>query len=226
MPARVIVLAGPSGAGKSRLAERLGHQFGWPTLRLDDFYRDGDEPGLPRIAERDPSRRLVPRLLRTGNGGLVDWDDPGTWHCEDAVAALLELCRSGATDVPDYSISESRRAGAQRLDLGGARVFCAEGIFAPEVVAACREAGVLEAAYCITQHRAVTFWRRLTRDLREHRKPPLVLVRRGMALARAQRDVVRRAVEVGCRIATGDAAYREIALRHPHDDRAERGLAT
>jgi uridine kinase len=212
VPARVIVLAGPSGSGKSRLAERLTDRFGWPTLRLDDFYRDGDEPGLPRIASG-------------ANAGLVDWDHPGTWHCDDAVAALLELCRTGATALPVYSISESRRTGAQRLDLGGATVFCAEGIFAPDVVRACREAGVLEAAYCITQHRAVTFWRRLTRDLREHRKPALVLVRRGVALARAQRDVVRRAVEVGCRVATGDRAYDEIAAGRASNGRSDRGLA-
>ncbi|KAA1427192.1 ATP-binding protein [Nocardioides antri] len=210
MPARVIVLAGPSGAGKSRLAERLRERFGWPTLRLDDFYRDGDEEGLPRIEDG-------------ANAGLVDWDHSGTWHQDDAVAALVELCRAGAADVPVYSIAESRRTAAQRLDLDGAEVFCAEGIFAPAVVEACREAGVLEAAYCITQHRAVTFWRRLTRDLREHRKPPLVLVRRGLALARGQREVVRRAVAVGCTVATGDAAYDEIVARQARND--QRGLA-
>jgi uridine kinase len=226
VPARVIVLAGPSGAGKSRLAERLAHRFGWPTLRLDDFYRDGDEPDLPRITDGpNPSGRLVPRLLGT-SAGLVDWDHPGTWHREDAVAALLELCRTGATAIPVYSISENRRTGAQRLELDGAEVFCAEGIFAPDVVRPCREAGVLEAAYCITQHPSVTFWRRLSRDLREHRKPPPVLVRRGLALARAQRDVVRRAVEVGCRVATGDRAYDEIVAGHPRDGRDDRrGLA-
>ena len=42
MPASVIVLAGPSGAGKSRLAERIG----LPVLRLDDFYKSGDDPTL------------------------------------------------------------------------------------------------------------------------------------------------------------------------------------
>jgi len=206
--ARVIVLAGPSGAGKSRLAGRLAKAFGWPTLRLDDFYRDGDEPGLPEIAEG-------------ANAGLVDWDHPGTWNHEDAFAALRELCATGAAAVPIYSISQSRRTGTQRLDLGGATRFCAEGIFATEIVEECRRAGILAEAYCITQHPLVTFWRRLTRDLREHRKPPLVLLRRGLALARAQRQIVRRAVEVGCRVATGDRAFAE--LRDQEDDHALAG---
>ncbi|TWH04931.1 uridine kinase [Nocardioides sp. J9] len=209
MPARVIVLAGPSGAGKSRLAERMARARGWPTLRLDDFYRDGDEPGLPRIT--------------TGsNAGLVDWDHPATWHHEDALAALESLCAHGVADIPVYSISESRRTGSQRLDLRGATHFCAEGIFAAEVVEECRERGILAAAYCVTQHPGLTFWRRLTRDLREHRKPPLVLLRRGIALARAQRQVVRRAVAVGCRVATGDRAFAELNAS-TEDDHAVAG---
>lgn len=209
--ARVIVLAGPSGAGKSRLAERLQAARGWPTLRLDDFYRDGDEPDLPRIT-------------RGRNAGLVDWDHPGTWHQDDAIAALRELCATGVTDLPTYSISESRRTGSQRLDLGGATTFCAEGIFAAEVVEQCRADGNLTAAYCITQHAAITFTRRLHRDLREHRKPPLVLLRRGLALARAQRQVVRRAVAVGCRVASGDRAFAELHdANSPGDDHALAG---
>ena len=78
------------------------------------------------------------------------------------------------------------------------RVFVAEGIFAQEVVPRCRDRGLLAAAYCVRQHPLVTFWRRLTRDLRERRKPPLVLVRRGLALMRDQRRVVAHAVELGC----------------------------
>ncbi len=193
MSARVIVLAGPSGAGKSRLAERSG----LPVLRLDDFYKSAGDPTLPLITEGP-------------NAGVVDWDDPASWLPQDALAALTELCRDGRAELPVYDIAHDGRCGTQVLDLGGSPLFVAEGIFAHHVVGPCREAGMLAAAYCVRQHPLVTFWRRLTRDLREHRKPPLVLVRRGLALARAQRDVVRRATDVGCQVATGDRAYGEI----------------
>lgn len=207
VPARVIILAGPSGSGKSHLADRLRLAHGWPTLRLDDFYRDGDDPALPRIT--------------TGrNAGLVDWDDPATWRRDDAIRALLDLCRDGLADVPDYSISESRSIGHRPLVLDGAPIFCAEGIFADLVVDACREEGVLEAAYCITQQPLITFARRLVRDLRERRKPPLVLLRRGIALLRAQRRIVRRIVASGCRVATGDEAYAELVSGRARRTRA------
>ena len=91
----------------------------------------------------------------------------------------------------------------------------AEGIFAHHVVAPLRAAGLLAAAYCLRQHPAVTFWRRLTRDLREHRKPPLVLLRRGWSLMRSQRDVVRHAVALGCRPVKPDEAYAEVREREP-----------
>jgi uridine kinase len=191
--AQVIVLAGPSGAGKSRLAARLG----LPVLRLDDFYREGTDPSLPRIADG-------------ANAGLVDWDHPGSWLPDDAVAALEQLCRTGRAEVPVYDIAHNGRTGSRPVVLAGASHVVAEGIFAQHVVDACRQRGLLAAAYCVRQHRLVTFWRRLTRDLHEHRKPPLVLVRRGLALLRAQGEVVADAVGKGCRPATPEQAYREI----------------
>ena len=190
MRAKVIVLAGPSGAGKSRLAERLG----LPVLRLDDFYKNGDDPTLPRITEG-------------ANAGIVDWDHPDSWLHEDALATLDQLCREGRADVPVYEIARDGRCGWTTLDLGDHELFVAEGIFAEYVVGACRDADLLAEAYCVRQHPAVTFWRRLTRDLREHRKPPLVLVRRGLALMRDQQRVVARAVALGCRPVTPDEAY-------------------
>ena len=194
MRARVIVLAGPSGAGKSRLAERLG----LPVLRLDDFYKNGGDPTLPRIAAG-------------ANAGLVDWDHPDSWLPDDALAAIERLCRDGRAEVPVYEIAQDGRCGSQVLDLGGSRLFLAEGIFAQEIVPACRDRGHLAAAYCVRQHRLVTFWRRLTRDLREHRKPPLVLLRRGWLLMRAEPDVVAHAVSCGCAAMTPDEAYARLS---------------
>ena len=191
--AKVIVLAGPSGSGKSHLAERLG----LPLLRLDDFYRDGDDPALPRITAGS-------------NAGLVDWDDPGSWLCDEAVGALTTLCRTGNVETPVYSISDNGRTGTRTLSLAGSPLVVAEGIFAHHVVAPLRDTGLLAAAYCLRQHPAVTFWRRLTRDLREHRKPPLVLLRRGLALARDQRRIVAAAVAAGCAAVSADEAYAQV----------------
>lgn len=209
------MLAGPSGAGKSRLAERSG----LPVLRLDDFYRSAGDPALPLVTEGpDPSRHLVPRLLGT-SAGIVDWDHPDSWLLEDAVATIERLCTEGRAEVPVYDIARSARTGTHVLDLGGSALFVAEGIFAGDVVERCRERGLLAAAYCVTQPAVLTFARRLHRDLREHRKPPLVLLRRGLALMRAQPRVVAHAVAAGCEPLTGDQGLRRIrALSWPRDD--------
>jgi uridine kinase len=191
--AQVIVLAGPSGSGKSRLADRVG----LPVLRLDDFYKDGDDPTLPHLA-------------LAGGEPIVDWDDPDSWNATAAVAAVEELCRTGSTDAPVYDIAANGRVGHRVLDLAGSAYFVAEGIFAQEVVAECRRRDLVAAALCVTQHPALTFVRRLSRDLRERRKPPFYLLRRGLHLLAAQRQVVTHAERLGCRVATPDAAYREI----------------
>lgn len=192
MQAQVIVLAGPSGSGKSRLARRVG----LPALNLDDFYKDGSDPGLPRIG--------------MGHGSIVDWDDPASWDAEHAVTAIESLCRTGRADVPVYDLARDGRVGHRLLDLGGASHFVAEGIFAQEVVRACRERGLLADAICVRNHRGVTFWRRLTRDLRERRKHPAVLLRRGLTLLRAEPGVVAHAVALGCTPMTSDEAYRRL----------------
>ncbi len=187
------MLAGPSGSGKTRLAEHTG----LPVLRLDDFYRSGGDPGLP--------------LIRDGaNAGLVDWDDPRSWHTDEAVRAICDLARTGRTVAPVYDIARNGPDGTHEVDLAGSPLFVAEGIFAQEVVAACRAEGVLAAALCLDQYPLVTFWRRLTRDLREHRKPPLVLVRRGWALLRGQRRVVADARAHGCELVSAHQAAERI----------------
>jgi uridine kinase len=175
--AQVVLLAGPSGSGKSRAARLAA----CPQLALDDFYRDGDHPDLPEAL------------------GIVDWDHPGSWDAAAALAAVLNLCRTGSTEVPVYDISASRRIGGRRLELQAAACFVAEGLFAPEIVEPCRIAGVLADALYLNRSRTLTLLLRFARDLREHRKPLGVLIRRGVALWRAEPAVRSAALAAGCR---------------------------
>lgn len=189
MTVRVILLAGPSGAGKSRLAERLG----LPVLQLDDFYKDGTDPSLPRFEH-----------------GTVDWDHPGSWRADDAVAAIREVCWTGGTAHPVYDISANAHVGHRALRLGEHRCFVAEGIFAAELIETCDTDGTLAAAICVRRSRWLTFVFRLSRDLRERRKPPAMLVRRGWWLARREHEIVASLVAKGCRAMTPAQAARHI----------------
>ena len=179
--ARVVVLAGPSGAGKSRLAGRLHDAHGWPIVRLDDFYRDEDDPAMPRSQEL----------------GIVDWDHPDSWNREAAVKALTTLVETGSVEIPVYDISLSRAVGVATVAAGPDDLVLAEGIFAAEVIDDLRERGLLAAAYCVHHHRFTTFVWRLLRDLSERRKPPWTLVRRGIALMRDEPRVVARQEALG-----------------------------
>ncbi|MBB2892527.1 uridine kinase family protein [Flexivirga oryzae] len=171
--ARVLVLGGPSGSGKSRWSAHLSREHRWPIVRLDDYYKDADDPSLPMSSL-----------------GIADWDDVRSWRCDDAVDALEQLCRTGELVAPVYDIAASAATGTQQVRLGGADTVIAEGIFAPYVIGPLRERGLLAGAYCVHHNRWVTFARRLVRDLSERRKPPLVLIRRGLRLAAAEPQIV------------------------------------
>jgi uridine kinase len=179
--ARVVVLAGPSGAGKSRLAGRLHAAHGWPIVRLDDFYRDEDDPAMPRSEEL----------------GIVDWDHPDSWDREAAVDALDTLVDAGSVRTPVYDLAASRAVDTTTVQAGPRDLILAEGIFAAEIIGDLRERGLLAGAYCVHHHRVVTFVWRLLRDLSERRKPPWTLLRRGLALMRDEPRVVARQEALG-----------------------------
>lgn len=175
-PAKAVVLTGPSGSGKSRLTKRSG----LPVLPLDEFYFDDDVPDLPR------------------RFGIIDWDSPLSWNSAGALAAIEALCRTGSAEVPIYDIRKNAAVGARTLNIGDAPAFIAEGIFAGELVRPLQDAGLLAAAICLKRHRIVTFWFRLTRDIKERRKPIPTLIRRGWAHLREERSKTDHWVSQGC----------------------------
>ena len=100
-PSRVILLTGPSGAGKSRLAERLSAAHGWPVVRLDDFYREHDDPHLPRSPI-----------------GIPDWDHVDSWHADAAVEALRRLVDDGRSRCPSTTSARRPITGRHVLTAG------------------------------------------------------------------------------------------------------------
>ncbi|MER8044961.1 uridine kinase [Streptomyces sp. NPDC094032] len=191
IPTRVVLLAGPSGSGKSSLAAVTG----LPVLRLDDFYKEADDPTLPLVE----------------GSADIDWDSPRSWDGDGAVAAIVELCRTGRTAVPVYDISTSSRVDQETLDIERTPLFVAEGIFAADIVERCRELGVLADALCLRGRPSTTFRRRLLRDLKEGRKSVPFLLRRGWRLMRAERTIVARQTALGAHPCGKDEALGRLA---------------
>ncbi|MEV6112137.1 uridine kinase [Streptomyces sp. NPDC052109] len=186
-----MLLCGPSGSGKSLVAARSG----LPVLRLDDFYKEGDDPTLPLVE----------------GSADIDWDHPESWDAEVAVEAIARLCATGSTPVPVYDIALSARTGEETLCIGRTPLFLAEGIFAAEIVERCRERGLLADALCLSRGPVTTFRRRFLRDLKEGRKSVPFLLRRGWRLMRAERSIVARQVSLGAHPCDRDEALGRLA---------------
>lgn len=197
MARTIILLAGPSGSGKSRLA-RVSDL---PQLRLDDFYRDVDSPGLPR------------------RHGMIDWDDVSSWNVDAAVTVLHSLATTGRARVPRYNLFTSQAEGTHVVDVTDHRAIVAEGIFATHLLQPCRGAGLTVVPIWLDRPRNLNFARRLLRDLEEHRKPPKVLLRRGWALRAAEPEIRAHAIAAGFRPMGMAGAARLVGRIITDDDR-------
>lgn len=186
-----MLLCGPSGSGKSLVAALSG----LPVLRLDDFYKEGDDPTLPLVE----------------GSSDIDWDHPRSWDADVAVAAIAALCATGRATIPVYDIGLSARTGEDTLHIDRTPVFVAEGVFAAEVVERCRELGLLADALCLTRGPVTTFRRRFVRDLKEGRKSVPFLLRRGWRLMRAERSIVARQTGLGAHACGRDEALSRLA---------------
>ncbi|HIY65960.1 MAG TPA: uridine kinase [Candidatus Agrococcus pullicola] len=175
---RLIIVGGASGSGKSYIARR----FGAPAIELDAFYREIDEDA------DDP-------LPRTPYGE-IDWDDVGTFRTQHAVDALLRLIAHREVTVPVYDLSISRRSGSRRLRVARGPVI-AEGVFASAVVEELRRRSVGCDAWYVIESPTLTMLRRFVRDVREARKPLPFLIRRGLALRRAESRLRQQAQAAG-----------------------------
>ncbi|MFT3887373.1 MAG: uridine kinase [Arachnia sp.] len=192
MTRTLLLIAGASGSGKSRLTRLAEGRT--TALCLDDFYRDADHPGLP----------MTPM-------GIPDWDDVATWDLPLALETIGRLLVDGTAEVPVYDISLSRRVGRKVVDARAAQVVVAEGIFAVETLRPALEAGLAAEGWWLDRRRGANFARRLTRDLRERRKTPAVLLRRGAALYRAEPTLRRTALDAGFRPVGMRAALGRLA---------------
>ena len=190
---RILLIAGASGSGKSRLAQAAG----CPTLRLDDYYFDADHPGMPST-----------------NLGITDWDDPASWDAAGALAGLKELLATGELTAPAYSITESRRVGSHHVRLDGCHCLTVEGIFAIEFLAHCQGAGLAVEPIYLDRPSGLVYLLRLRRDFAKKPKPPLIAIRRGWALRRAQPALRRKALDAGFTPLSMHAA-----IAHVHEPR-------
>lgn len=187
---RVILLAGPSGSGKSTLVRSAG----LPMVVLDDFYKAGSDPTLPRSSHL----------------GIVDWDHPDSWDRAAALAAIEQLCRTGRADLPVYDFASDGPTGSRTVDVGTG-AFVAEGIFAPELVAELHARGLLLDAIVVRRRPWKNLVRRAARDLADRRKPPATILRRGLGLFHAEPAVVGRAMGAGCRPLDAPGTRRVLA---------------
>ena len=194
--------SGPAPTGP--LGQSAPASSSWPDRRASGSRGWPRRPGCRCSGSTTSTAAATTRSSRASptarTPGWSTGTTPGSWHADEAVRAICELARhrphrgAGLRHRPQRP-SRHARGRPRRC----ARCSSPRGSSPRRSSRPAATTDVLAAALCLRQHPLVTFWRRLTRDLREHRKPPLVLLRRGWALMRDQRRVIADAEALAVR---------------------------
>lgn len=98
----VVGITGPASAGKSFIADKLG----WPTMRLDDYYKDVEHV----------------------DGKGLSFFDPASNNLERAASDIRRWLRGEPFEPPMHDMSTHRTVG-KREPIKPGRVLVVEGLF-------------------------------------------------------------------------------------------------
>lgn len=168
---RLIALAGPSASGKTTLA----HYLGRPTLELDNFYREGKDPAVPK----------TPR-------GTPNWELPGAFNFDEAISALTQIVVNGTAVIPVYDYRSTAIVGAQLFSVEGP-VLTVLGVYSFDVVAGVgSRLGLGIQRVLLTTPSIVCAIRGVRRDLDEGRLPLGKALVKAVQVAKTARGYVRQ----------------------------------
>jgi len=156
-PIVLVAIAGGSCSGKSYFMRCFSNHLteqgnSHSLLRLDDYFKDIDDPTLPR----DDKRRVI-------------FDSPNSYRHELFLRHLRELARGKSVDCPVYDLANNRVVLAESKKVLPQRIILAEGLHAIRFVELIKKDrhrfyGVYSIAVFIDASTETRLARRIERD--------------------------------------------------------------
>lgn len=153
----VVAISGGSCSGKTFLCDRLelllAEQGAASTrLALDDYFRDIDDPKLPR-----------------GNYDEPLFDAPGSYHEAEIIEHLVALTSGHQVEGPVYDTTWNQRVPGKSNKKGAERVILIDGLFA---ISFASKVDVPRLDVFVEASASTRLARRITRESRLYRVDP------------------------------------------------------
>jgi uridine kinase len=107
----LITIAGSTCSGKSTMAARMCSQVMSALVELDDYFRDLEDPLLPRDA-----------------GGKLVFDRPDSYDCGEYVGHIKALLAGRSIRLPQYDKQTNRRLPVRKTVISSS-IIVTEGLF-------------------------------------------------------------------------------------------------